>query len=190
MTYIRIDGPGDVIIGPDGEQLPGVPTDSGLREGWSDLSLGASYRLPLQGPAGTQFTLSGRAKVPTSPKSAQLSSGKFDYSVRAEVSAAVGSIMPFASVGYRFLGDPEGVDLKNGFSVSGGVSVSLGRKVLIASLDHTSATSASTKDARSLFGGFSLPVGSRLNLTGYAVLGLSESSPDHGVGLLVSAPLM
>jgi hypothetical protein len=190
MTYIRIDGPADVVIGPDGEQLPGVPTDSGLREGWSDLSLGASYRLPVVGPAGTQFALSGRVKLPTSPASAQLSSGKFDYSVRGEVSASFGAITPFASVGYRFLGDPAGVNLRNGLSLSGGMSVSLGRKVLIASFDHSSASSARTQDSRSLFGGFSMPVGSGLNLTGYGVIGLSESSPNHGIGLLVTAPIL
>lgn len=190
ITYIRMEGPADVVIGPDGEQVPGVPTSGGLREGLSDLSLGASYTFRGEEPVGPQLTLSGRVKLPTSKKSAQLSTGKVDYSVRGEVSAPIGAFTPFASIGYRILGDPQGVDLRNGLTASFGASVSLGRQVVIASVDYASSTSASTEDSRSLFTGFSIPVGARLNLTGYSVVGLSESTPDYGVGLLITAQVM
>ena len=190
VTYIRIDGPADVVIGPDGEQLPGVPTNKGIREGLSDLSLGAGYTFGGKGAADPQFSVSGRVKLPTSRESDQLSTGKVDYSVRGDVSVPAGAFTPFASVGYRFLGDPEGVDLRNGLTASIGASTSFGRQVLIASLDYSSATSASTEDSRSLFGGFSIPVGSRLNLTGYGVVGLSQSTPDYGLGLLFTAQIL
>lgn len=189
VTYIRIDGPADVVIGPDGEQLPGVPTGDGVREGLSDLSLGAGYTFGGESSNDPQFALSGRVKLPTSKASDQLSTGKFDYSIRGEVSVSMGAFTSFASIGYRFLGDPEGVDLKNGMSASVGASATLGSKVLIASLDYAAASSENSEDSRSLFGGFSIPVSSRLNLTGYSVVGLSESSPDYGVGLLVTAQI-
>ena len=102
ITYIRMEGPADVVIGPDGQQLPGVPTTGGIREGLSDLSLGVSYTFRGEEPVGPQLTLSGRVKLPTSEESAQLSTGKVDYSVRGEVSAPIGAVTPFASVGYRF----------------------------------------------------------------------------------------
>ena len=190
ITYIRIDGPADVVIGPDGEQLPGVPANNGVREGLSDLSLGAGYTFGGEGAADPQFALSGRVKLPTSRESDQLSTGKVDYSVRAEASVPAGPITPFASLGYRFLGDPEGVDLRNGLTASIGASAALGGRVLIASFDYSTATSANTEDSRSLFGGFSLPVSSRVNLTGYGVVGLSESTPDYGLGLLFTAQIL
>lgn len=190
VTYIRIDGPADIVIGPDGEQLPGVPTGSGVREGLSDLSLGAGYTISGKGAVDPQFAVSGRIKLPTSRESVQLSTGKVDYSVRGEVTVPAGGISPFASVGYRFLGDPEGVDLRNGLTASVGASAAFGRKVVIASFDYSTATSASTEDSRSLFGGFSIPVSSRMNMTGYGVVGLSESTPDYGLGLLLTAQVL
>jgi hypothetical protein len=189
LTYIRIDGPADVVIGPDGEQLPGVPAGDGVREGLSDLSLGAGYTFGGEDPMDPQFALSGRVKLPTSKASDQLSTGKLDYSMRGEVSVPMGAFTPFASVGYRFLGDPDGVDLKNGLSASIGASATLDGKVLIASLDYAAASSENSEDSRSLFGGLSIPLSPRLNLTGYGVLGLSESSPDYGVGVLITAQI-
>jgi hypothetical protein len=41
-----------------------------------------------------------------------------------------------------------------------------------------------------LFGGFSTPVSERLNITAYGVKGLSESSPDYGVGVLLSMQVL
>ena len=190
VTYIRIDGPADVVIGPDGEQLPGVPTTGGVREGLSDLSVGAGYSLRGGGALAPQLSLSGRVKLPTSKASDQLSTGKIDYAVRADLSVTFGALTPFASIGYRVLGDPAGSNLRNGVAASVGASATIGRKVLIASFDYSSATSASTEDSRSLFAGFSMPVSERLNLTGYSVVGLSENTPDYGVGLLFTAQIM
>ena len=189
VTYIRIDGPADVVIGPDGEQLPGVPAGDGVREGLSDLSLGVGYTFGGDGSNDPQFALSGRVKLPTSKASDQLSTGKFDYSVRGEASVQLGVFTPFASIGYRFLGDPDGVDLQNGASASIGASATIGRKVLIASLDYAAASSKNSEDSRSLFAGVSIPLDPRFSLTGYSVAGLSESSPDYGVGLLVTGQI-
>ena len=187
VPYIRIDGPGGVVVGPGGEQVPGVPTESGVREGIGDLSLGAAYTFRGEQAGGLQFTASGRVKLPTSDESDQLTTGETDYTVKGEVSYPMGDIIPFASVGYRFPGDPEGFDLESGPTASAGFSAILGRSVLIASYDYASAISSLSEDSHSLFGGLSVPVGSRLNLTGYGVAGLSEGAPDFGVGLLVTA---
>lgn len=190
LTYIRISGPGDVVIGPDGEPLPGVPNDSGVRKGLSDLSFGLGYTFGSDAAGAPQFGLSGRVKVPTSRKSAQLGTGKFDYSIRGEVSVPAGRLTPFASIGYRFLGDPDGIDLKNGITASIGASTTIGRQVLIASADYSSSSNDSTPSSRSLFAGYSRPLNDTLNITAYSVLGLSESSPDYGIGLLLSARIL
>ena len=185
VPYIRIDGPGGVVVGPGGEQIPGVPTESGVREGIGDLSLGAAYTFGGEA-GGPQFTASGRVKLPTSDESDQLTTGETDYTVKGEVSYPLGDIIPFASVGYRIPGDPEGFGLESGPTASAGFSTVLGRSVLIASYDYASALSELSEDSHSIFGGLSVPVGERLNLTGYGVAGLNEGAPDFGVGLLAT----
>lgn len=187
VPYLRIDGPGNVVVGPGGEPLPGAPTASGVREGIGDLSLGAAYTFTGAQPGGVELTLGGNVKLPTSQESEQLGTGETDYTVKGEVSAPLGGLTPFASVGYRFFGDPEGVDLRSGPTASAGFSTSVGTSVLIASYDYVRAITPATEDSHSIFSGLSVPVGSRLNFTGYGVAGLSEGSPDFGVGLLVTA---
>jgi hypothetical protein len=190
LPWIRIDGPGGVVIGPGGEPLPGVPTTGGRRDGLGDLSLGASYTIPGDVLGGLELGFGGRVKLPTSPRRKGLSTGKADVSVSTDLTWNAAGVAPFVNLGYRFLGDPAGTDLRNGPTASAGATVQLGRSsVLIASYDYARASSRTSHDAHELFAGVSAPVSSRFNVTGYGVAGLSKGSPDVGVGLLLTAKL-
>lgn len=189
VPYISIDGSGGVVVGPGGEPLPGVPTTSGKRSGIGDLSLGASYTVPSETLGGLELALGGRVKLPTSSKEEQLSTGETDLTLSADASYAFGNVVPFVNVGYRWLGDPEGFNLRNGPTASIGSSFILGRSVLITSYDYARASSALTDDSHELFAGLSAPLSSSLTLTGYGIAGLSEGSPDVGAGLLITAKL-
>lgn len=188
LPYIRIEGSG-VLVGPGGEPLPGVPTTAGTREGLGDLNLGATYTIPAEAMNGFEFALGGRVKLPTASRSDQITTGETDLAVSGELSYAAGAVTPFVNVGYRVLGDPDGFDLRNGFTASAGASVQAGRAVLIGSYDFAEASSALAEDSHEVFAGLSLPVSSRFTLTGYGVAGLSEGSPDVGMGLLLTTKL-
>ncbi len=45
IPYLRIDGPGGVVIGAGGDPLPGVPTAGGSQDGIGDLGLGSICQL-------------------------------------------------------------------------------------------------------------------------------------------------
>jgi hypothetical protein len=186
LPYLRIDSPGGVVVGPGGEPLPGVPSAGGVRDGLGDLSLGATYTIPLGGP---EFALGGRVKLPTSSKDRQLGTGETDYSFSGEFSYPLGGVVPFVNLGYRFLGDPPGLDLRNGPTASVGTSIQMGSSALIVSYDYARAIVSTIEDSHELFGGVTVPVGSRLNVTGYGVAGLSQGSPDFGVGLMLTTKL-
>ncbi|MDP8914112.1 MAG: hypothetical protein M3N39_11120, partial [Pseudomonadota bacterium] len=72
LPYIRLDGPGGVVVGPGGEPLPGVPSGGGVRKGLGDLSLGATYTIPAEALGGLELGLGGRVKLPTASKQRQL----------------------------------------------------------------------------------------------------------------------
>jgi hypothetical protein len=187
LPWIRVEGPAGIVIGPDGQPLPGVPIVSGVREGLGDLSVGATYTVPARLLDGLELGLGGRVKLPTSPKSRGLTTGKADFTVSADLSYAAGPVVPFVNLGYRFLGDPTGFDLRNGPTASVGATARLGGSaVLIGSYDYARASSALTEDSHELFGGISARLSKGFNLTGYGVAGLSRGSPDFGVGLLLT----
>lgn len=186
IPYLRIDGPGGVVVGPGGQPLPGVPTTSGKRSGVGDLSLGATYTLPPETLGGLEVGLGARVKLPTAARSRQLSTGKTDYTLSADISYAIGNVSPFVNLGYRILGDPDGVDLRNGPTASIGATALVGKATLIGSYDYARAITPLVDDSHELFGGLSAPLGSRVTLTGYGVAGMSKGSPDFGAGLLLT----
>jgi hypothetical protein len=183
VPYIRLDGAGGVVLGPDGKPLPGVPGEAGTKSGFGDISLGASISYELF--FGGEMDLGGRVKLPTSKDG--LSTGERDYVASADFSYPIGKVVPFVNVGYRIFGDPEGTDLKNGPTISAGSSFDLGKATLIASYDWSRAVTEGAEDSKEIFAGLSVPAGDRLSLTGYGTAGLSKGSADYGVGLLLTA---
>jgi hypothetical protein len=186
LPYLNIDGPGGVVVGPDGQPVPGVPSIPGSRDGVGDISLGAAYTI-RPAISGLEVALGGRVKLPTSADSKHLGTGKTDVKISADISYAVGDIVPFANLGYRFLGDPPAIDLHDGPTMSLGFSAPVGKAVLIASYDYARATTSFTDDSHELFGGLSYPLTDRFTVTGYGTAGLSRGAPDVGLGLLLTA---
>lgn len=187
MPFIHLKSPGGVVLGPDGQPIPGVPSAAGTNSGFGDLNLGAKYSLPSS-MVGDNFdlTVGGSVKIPTASVSKGLSTGKTDYTASVETGYTFGKISPFVELGYRWLGDPSTVDLRDGPTASVGTSVHLGKSTLIASYDYASSTAATFPASHEPFAGLAAPVRSRLTLTGYGTKGLSSSAPDYGVGVLLT----
>lgn len=182
IPYIRIDGAN--VVGGDGGPIvvdPNAPAV--VRDGIGDLTLGVNYGLPEE-RYGVGFDVGARVKLPTAESG--LGTGETDYSVSAELSKTFGTVTPFVSGGYRFLGDPEGIELNNAFFGSAGASVSFGKSVFLASYDYREATSDLTEDSQELFGAFSTPLSDRLNFTVYGSKGLSNGAPDLGIGAMIT----
>lgn len=188
LPYLKIDGPGGVVVGPDGQPLPGVVGIPGKRSGLGDTSLGGTYTF-RSSDNPMELALAGRVKFPTSDSDKRLGTGKTDVKVSADLSYALGDFVPFVTAGYRFLGDPASGELRDGPTASAGFSAPVGRNVVILSYDYARSSTPFSEDSHELFGGLSIPVGERFTITGYGVGGLSKGSPDFGVGLLLTAKI-
>jgi hypothetical protein len=186
LPWLRIDGSSAIVGDGSGGVIIDPNAPRTVRDGLGDVSLGMAYAIP-EDRLGFGLDLSARVKLPTASKTEGLGTGKVDVSVGAEVSKTIGSITPFASVGYRMPGDPAGFDLHNAFNASAGASVAMGKSVLIASYDYRETTSTLAKDSHEIFGAFSTPLNDRLNFTVYGSGGLSDGAPDYGVGGMITA---
>ena len=151
--------------------------------GFGDLTLGAAYTLSGS-PDGLEVEVSGRVKLPTA-SDASLKSGKVDYSAGVQVTKVIGGGAPYASVTYRIFGDPRGLDLKNGFAASAGLSASVGPAVLLGSYHYAHRASSFVGDSHELFGGASIPIASRLRGTAFVTKGLANGAAavSGGIGL-------
>jgi hypothetical protein len=187
LPYLRIDGAGSIVGGGEGGPIiidPNAPRSS--RDGFGDVSLGATYSALKESSAGLNVDLAVGVKLPTASEDDGLGTGKADYTVSADFSKTFGSISPFVTVGYRVPGDPDGINLDNAFSVSVGTTIELGSSVAILSYDYRQSTSDLADDGQEIFGAFSGPLGKRTNWTLYGSAGLSDGSPDVGAGLMLT----
>ena len=188
VPWVRIDGP-DVVLGPDNRPLPGFPIARRARSGIGDLGLSATISVPTGETSNWLVDFTARTKLPTSKKSQGLTSGKTDFSVSFDISYIAGNWLPFVDIGMRFPGSPAGVQLRNSPSVSVGATRLVKKGAVIVSYDYDRAFSLFSVDSHSIFTAYTRPVSSRLNLTGYGIIGLSNGAPSKEAGFLLTIKL-
>jgi hypothetical protein len=185
VPYIRIEGPGDVVRGADGNLViatdgAGTTTETGL----GDIVAALSYTFYPSWPSLPVLELGGRIKLPTADEDEGLGTGEPDYTVQADVSKRFGAFSPFATLGYRFLGDPSGLELEDGFLASLGVGYRYGPKLSLGlAFDYREASTDGSDDARELVPYTSFRVSDRFTLGTYGVVGFSDASSDFALGV-------
>lgn len=188
LPYLRISGPSSVVgSGEGGVTLPGQGGPRRSASGFGDLVLAASF-LALHDRAGPFFLdVGAKVKLGTGDEAKGLGTGEEDLSLQAEAFKPYGGLTPFALLGYRWYGDPEGIDLNNV------VYGSLGAAYRVSAA--TSAGAAYDFRGRIVDGGarvselvafVSRSLSADLKLQFYVLKGFADASPDHGVGAVLS----
>jgi hypothetical protein len=190
IPYLHISGPPGIITGPDGNP---IQTTDGTSDGLGDVLARASYLVPVRRllpeswamqPWVPLVALIGLVKFPTASRSQGLGTGEFDLGIEGELSWVLGDLMPFASVGYRFLGSPPGTHLDNVLIAVGGAQYRV-LPMLSAGLllDYRQAPTAVTGERLELVPYASWLVVPPWTLDGYVSAGLAKGSPAVGVGI-------
>lgn len=183
VPYIRITGPGDVI--PDiGRVGPGTATRR-TEQGLGDVV--ASLTRAVYSGQNLLLDATGKIKFATADEDRNLGTGENDYSAQVDAYMPAGRVTPLATLGYRVLGDPPGVNLDNVFHASAGFTYAVDTRTNAGAIfDYREASSARAEARRELLLFVSGKPQPGWSLQGYAVRGFSDDSPDWGVGLIVS----
>jgi opacity protein-like surface antigen len=190
MPYLNIVGPAYVVVGPGGDPVL-VTQKSGanstVREGWGDLSVGATYTWQPFGADSYEFDFTGNAKIATANASAGLTTGEDDASFSADVSHQFGLWSPFVSFSYLIPGSPKSYSLNSAPQFSVGTSYQVTSNIVAtASYDFNGAITPTLSDAQQIFAAGSWVWDDSLSFTVYAEYGLTAGAPSEGTGLLVS----
>lgn len=184
VPWMRIEGPGNVVGGIDAPIIV-VPGDSTTttNSGLGDVIVGASWITPYLGEGLPFLELKGKVKLPTAQ--AGLGTEETDFSLQLDFYQVVGpNLTLIATGGYQRLGDLDTVELNDGFigtlGFSAKPSASADAGVLF---DYREASTDGTDDQMSLVPFVSWRAGESWGLTGYGVIGLSDASPDYGIGV-------
>lgn len=181
LPYVTLRGPA-TVVGGGGTPRPTSQSESGA----GDISVGATYAAgPILGELQASFT--ARVKLPTANEDRGLGTGEADFYGQFDFYRNFGQVTPYATVGYRALGDSATYPLKSGLYLGAGshfrlspatvltVGVDWGQRILAGGDPTTSAIVAVATD-----------FGAGWQFSFYGLKGFTDASPDYGGGLAVN----
>ena len=189
VPWLEITGPGDVVGGNApvilGTSSHAVTTESGL----GDIVLTGTRTIARLGEDHPLILdVTGKVKFATASASKGLGTGKNDYSVALDVYQPItSSATAFGDVGYKVMGDPNGVNLKNVWFGTAGLSYKF-NPVTSAGLmvDAKQATQNTSTSSRELTIFLSHKFNDQYKLQTYLTRGYSDASPDWGGGAMLA----
>ena len=168
-------GAGGALAAPAGRR-----TESGL----GDVVLAATYNFYDNKTSGVALDVTGRIKLPTASEKRGLGSGKADFAVQLDANRDVQRAAFFGTVGYKWLGDPDGLNLKNVVYGSLGASYKVtDAGTLGAAYDFATAAVDGAKRPSEMSVFFTQKFSRTAKLNFYLLRGLSDASPDWGGGI-------
>jgi len=185
VPYLQVDGPsGCTVI--DGRPICGTTGTTSSEQGLGDVVLGYSYSLTPQPVAGFIVDLGGKIKFATADEDKGLGTGENDYSLQADAFYMAGKVTPFATLGYRFMGDPDGYDFNDTWFGTLGVDYKLSQTNNVGGLwDLRQKVTDDSDGASELMLYWSHKFTGGYKLQTYAVSGFSDASPDYGLGVML-----
>ncbi|VAV91869.1 hypothetical protein MNBD_ALPHA06-1245 [hydrothermal vent metagenome] len=188
VPYIRIKGPGTIVgggeVGPITRDQPAsaITTEDGLGD------VVASLTYTVISPDNTMFLdFTGKVKLPTASSDKNLGTGETDFTALADLTKTAGPVTLFATAGYRFMGSSPALPLRDGFLGSIGLSTKLSPTTSIGLIyDYREAASRRSDNPSEITGFIGWKLTERVRLQTYGVIGLSNGSPDTGIGLQIS----
>jgi len=158
--------------------------------GVGDLAL--KGRLYLFDDPGTDsflpaITPTARIKFPTADESEGLGTGEFDFGLGLELDKQINNIFLFSDFGYTFIGEPPGTNLRNQIALGTGIGYQI-LESLSASIAFAWSRSlvSGTDDPMDIITNVSWQITRTLTWTPFVSAGLTDGSPDFGVGFTLS----
>ena len=188
IPYIRNSGPANVVgAGADRVTLPGAATGRRTESGLGDIVASAFYNLRDERKTGLGVDVGAKIKLPTADEGKGLGTGETDYSLQADFFKPLGGALTgFGSLGYRWYGDPPGVDLRNVPYGSIGASYRMSEDTTIgAAYDYRPRIVSGGSALSEATGFWSKRMSREWKLQLYGVVGFADASPDAGIGAVL-----
>lgn len=189
LPWLRIVGPGVVVGGGEDRTVVGTArTARSAASGQGDVVASIGHTLIESAAHGLILDVIGKVKFGTADASKGLGTGKNDYALQTDVVKSFGSVSALGTLGYKVLGDPPGLDLRNVWYGSVGAAWKLAPTTSAGMLlDFRQASIAGGNSQREVTFYAAYKLGATTRLQGYLVRGLADGSPGLGIGASLSA---
>lgn len=151
--------------------------------GIGDVNMYASYRLPTANENEISFHVTGRVKLGTADENKGLGTGENDYAIEGGMLTSLQNLFVFGNVGYQITGDSATVNYKNVWYGNVGATYPLNPSRSVgAKLEVSQAATPGFDSPAQLTLFLNQNLAEQRQLYFYVLLGLSNGSPDTGVG--------
>jgi hypothetical protein len=190
VPYIEVDAPvgGDIIaIGPDGQPIRASTGDRAKDDGVGDVVAAVGYSVINGAASGATVDVVGKVKFGTAEEEKGLGTGEDDYSVQIDGYKVFKKMTYLLTVGYRVYGDPPDIDFDNVFFGSAGAIYKLQPNISGGLIyDFRESIIAGGDEQSELTAFVTRKIAGNRKVQGYVVGGLSDASPDWGLGLMLT----
>lgn len=189
VPYVRITGPGGVVAGADGPIVIGANDGSNgnkrtTESGLGDVVVSAAYSLDNLFETSLLLDLKTKVKLGTADETKGLGTGKNDYSLQLDIARKFGKATPFATLGHKVTGDPDGIELNDIWYSSLGIDYKINPTLSSGvSFDYKEATTLTAEDSQEGVAYLNWKLNPGISVMGYGVAGFSEGSADNGIGI-------
>ena len=186
IPYLEVTGDSSVIPGIGRVRGGG---DRTTQTGLGDIVLGATYTALADRAGSLGLDLTGKVKLATADENKGLGTGEHDFAFITEIYKTFDRLTPFFGIGYHVLGDAPGQPLDNVWSMSFGASYKIDERSDIgASFDTRDRVVPGGSEQRELIGFFTHKLTRSWKAQVYGLIGLSDGSPDWGLGATLAHP--
>ncbi|MCF6215615.1 MAG: hypothetical protein L3J58_05515 [Emcibacter sp.] len=190
--YVRVTGEDNIMPGTGFATLLTDFSEGdiaqGSDDGMGDIFLSGSYAFNELRAQNLYFDITAQIKIPTTNVSDGLSTGKTDFSLQFSATKIIGNFLPFATLGYRYVGKTDYYDLQNIWFASLGMAYYLNRDITLGlSYDLRKSVNVNTANLQEIqvYMDYRFPEKWGTENWGayfYGITGLSDNSPDIGGG--------
>jgi hypothetical protein len=188
VPWIHITGPANVVGAPgDTVVITGGNAGRRTESGLGDVVASSFYNVLNERNSPFGLDLGGKIKFGTADEKRGLGTGKNDYSVQADLFKPIGALTPFGSIGYRWYGDPAGVNFKNVVYWSAGASYKMSQPTTVgAAYDFRPAIVDNGNHVSEATFFVSQKLSQDWKVQIYGVKGFSTGSPEWGAGAVLA----
>ncbi len=177
IPIINVDGPSAIAIDADGNE---TIESSGLG-GFGQMSGRFGWFIEPFHRRAPWLELSTKVSAPTESDDS-LGSGEWSFSAQLDLFQRYGRVSPFGRFGRKFYADR----LDDRFYTSIGSSFRITPTFSLgASYDWTQASTSGADDGHDIVGFASMKLDSVWSIGPYGLAGLTDGSPDYGVGMTI-----
>jgi hypothetical protein len=158
------------------------------QEGFGDAVVTLSYDIVNSAASGLIVGIATKGKFATADKSNDLlTTGKNDYSLQADALYPFGDNSAFVIIGRTNKGDPEGIDYRNPWYSTVGLSHQLTEAISLGGIyDYRQKVTATGDPVSEATVFLERKFADQYKLQAYVVRGFSDASPDLGAGVTLS----